>query len=155
MKNYEKALLYAYPALEEIIDAYDAVFLKRALSSYSSGRPAIEEAEALIGKIAEKDLYILIKLRLDRVLESFSSFERKHFSYKYFRDLPASAFGDFDVTSRSYFRRQHKLLQKFVRALDRAGLTEAWFDETCMATDLFPELLRRIAAREQREAGQS
>lgn len=74
MKNYEKELLYAYPALEEIIDAYDTVFLKRALSSYSSGRPAIEEAEALIGKIAEKDLYILIKLRLDRVLESFSSF---------------------------------------------------------------------------------
>lgn len=155
MKNYEKALLYAYPALEEIIDAYDAIFLKHALNSFSSGRSAMEEAEALIGKIAEKDLYVFIKLRLDRVLESFSPFEKKHFSYKYFRDLPPSAFDGFDVASRSYFRRQQRLLQKFARVLNREGLTEAWFDDACMTTDLFPELLRRIAARERKEKGQS
>ena len=81
MENYEKALLYAYPALEGVIDAFDAVFLKRALDSYASGRTALLEAERLIEKIAEKDLYISLKLKLDRILEKFTPYERKHFSY--------------------------------------------------------------------------
>ena len=140
MENYEKALLYAYPALEGVIDAFDAVFLKRALDSYASGRTALSEAERLIEKIAEKDLYISLKLKLDRILEKFTPYERKHFSYKYF-----------DAVSRAYYRRQQKLLLKFAKALERAGLTGEWFDRTCMKTDLFPELLRRIAARERSE----
>ena len=151
MENYEKALLYAYPALEGVIDAFDAVFLKRALDSYASGRTALLEAERLIEKIAEKDLYISLKLKLDRILEKFTPYERKHFSYKYFKDLPAEEYENFDAVSRAYFRRPQKLLLKFAKALERAGLTGEWFDRTCMKTDLFPELLRRIAARERSE----
>ena len=132
MENYEKALLYAYPALEGVIDAFDAVFLKRALDSYASGRTALS-------------------LKLDRILEKFTPYERKHFSYKYFKDLPAEEYENFDAVSRAYFRRQQKLLLKFAKALERAGLTGEWFDRTCMKTDLFPELLRRIAARERSE----
>lgn len=126
MENYEKALLYAYPALEGVIDAFDAVFLKRALDSYASGRTALSEAERLIEKIAEKDLYISLKLKLDRILEKFTPYERKHFSYKYFKDLPAEEYENFDAVSRAYFRRQQKLLLKFAKALERAGLTGEW-----------------------------
>ena len=99
MENYEKALLYAYPALEGVIDAFDAVFLKRALDSYASGRTALLEAERLIEKIAEKDLYISLKLKLDRILEKFTPYERKHFSYKYFKDLPAEEYENFDAVA--------------------------------------------------------
>ena len=120
MENYEKALLYAYPALEGVIDAFDAVFLKRALDSYASGRTALLEAERLIEKIAEKDLYISLKLKLDRILEKFTPYERKHFSYKYFKDLPAEEYENFDAVSRAYFRRQQKLLLKFAKALERS-----------------------------------
>lgn len=151
MENYEKALLYAYPALEGVIDAFDAVFLKRALDSYASGRTALSEAERLIEKIAEKDLYISLKLKLDRILEKFTPYERKHFSYKYFKDLPAEEYENFDAVSRGVFPPPAEAASEIRKGARTRGLTGEWFDRTCMKTDLFPELLRRIAARERSE----
>ena len=69
--------------------------------------------------------------------------------YKYFKRKSKKYFENFDFTSRSYFRKQVKIINKVAKSLELAGATDEWFKEHCLRMDFFKELLKRVIEHEK------
>lgn len=148
---YEKTVLYLYPMLESIISQIDGIVMKRALASFSDTSPCAEQAERIIKYIGIKDMLIALKLKTDKLLSSFTEDELKYFEYKYFRRKPKSYYEGFDTECRNYFRKQQRLLERFSRRLNSAGMTAEWFSPY-LEIPFVKDLSRRIFEREKKTA---
>lgn len=143
MDSYVKAVLYVYPKLENLIGQIDGVVYKKALGSFSDTSPCEAQAEKILALIGVKDMLIDLKLKSDEALEKFTAEEMKYFEYKYFRRKPKSCFEGFDVSGRSYFRRQKRLLELFEKRLSHRGIGEEELKKYA-EIDFFGELVRKL-----------
>ena len=148
---YEKTVLYLYPMLESIISQIDGIVLRRALASFSDTSPCVEQAERIIKYTEIKKLLIGLKIKTDKLLGTFTEDELKYFEYKYFRRKPKIYYEGFDTECRNYFRKQQRLLERFSRKLNSAGMTEVWFSPY-LEIPFVKDLSRRIAEREKKKA---
>ncbi len=146
---YTKVLLYAYPNIESLIDQIDELIEKKALSSMDSQQPCIEICNSVIGLIKEKDLYLDLMVTLDGIFENFTEEEMLCIEYKYFLVRDKVKFRDFDYTSKQYFRRQNKILEKIKRRLEKRGYDDNFFKEKYMPIKFINSLLRGVKEREK------
>lgn len=121
---YAKAILLAYPYLEDVATTIDAQVEKRCRLSFYSNKPCYDYAERIAKLISDKRRLLLLKEEIASVLSKMTEEEMALIGYKYFKNRPIDGF---DYKSRKYFRKQKKVLEKFVTLLDNAKLDEKTF----------------------------
>jgi hypothetical protein len=129
----------------------DDIVLRKALSSMSDFSPCEEQCAKIIELTEQKKIYIDFKLRADKVVESLSEYELDCLDYKYFKQKPKEYYNGFDVSSRSYFRKQIRIAKKVNSLMEKQGLNDKWFEKYCLKMSFFFELLRRVISAEKRD----
>ncbi len=145
---YAKSVLYAYTNLEAIMEQIDELVQKKALASMTDTSPCEWQCQRIIDYTAQKDVLIDLKIACDAVLKKFTEYELDCFDYKYFKVKPKQYFENVDTQSRTYFRRQVRLAEKFAERLERMGVTNYWFEQNCLKIEFFVELLKRVKEHE-------
>lgn len=146
---FAKTALYAYPNIMAITEQIDELVEKKALCSMNDFSPALEQFNKIADLTEQKKVMFALKLHLDDVIAKLTKEEIDCLEYKYFKRKNKKYFENFDFSSRSYFRRQVKLINKISKALEFAGATDAWFIKNCMCIDFFKELLKRVVELEK------
>ena len=146
---YAKAILYAYPHLEAVIEQIDELVERKALTSISDYAPCVEIAEKILSYTAQKDTLIRLKLFCEQALKSFKQYELDCIDYKYFKKKPKEYYQNFDYTSRTYFRRQTEIVKKFAKVMDKIGADNNWFEKECFKMDFFKDMFKRVIAHEK------
>ncbi len=125
MLNYAKTILTSYNQISGVITQIENVIERRARNSFYLRCDTARFAEQLIslGEI-RKDL-IELKYITDDILSMIKSEDKTLISYKYFGIVPEDK--NFDHTSRNYFRKQVKALERFANKLVSEGYDERWF----------------------------
>lgn len=146
---FAKTALYAYPNIMAIVEQIDELVEKKALFSMNDFSPAIEQFNKITELTEQKKVMFALKLYLDDILAKFTKDELDCLEYKYFKRKGKKYFENFDFTSRSYFRKQVKIIGKVSKSLELAGATDSWFIENCLSMDFFNELLKRVIEHEK------
>ena len=145
---YAKTILYSYSALSAVAEQIDELVEKKALASMTDFSSALSQCEKIISLTAQKDVLLFIAISVEKALEKFSVIEKQYFDYKYFRQRPRDFDWCFEPSSRAYFRAQIRLARKFAERLERAGITDDYFENECLKIDFFKELLKRTEEHE-------
>lgn len=151
--DYIKAILYAYPTLEQIGDAVGAAADNKALLSYRDPRTAEEVVADVLRELATKRAVEELFRIVNRLLGDCSAEERFLLEHKYFRRKSVlRTYEGFPVSwsRRSYFRKQDRLLKKAAAYFFRNGWTqERFLEET---NGLFLRVLERLEEERTRLA---
>ena len=146
---FAKTALYAYPNIMAITEQIDELVEKKALFSMNDFSPALEQFDKIVDLTEQKKVMFALKLFLDDAIKQFKKDELDCLEYKYFKRKSKKYFENFDFTSRSYFRKQVKIINKVSKSLELAGATDEWFKEHCLRMDFFKELLKRVIEHEK------
>lgn len=146
--RYTKTALYAYPNLQAIAEQIDELVEKKALSSMCNYTPALEQCEKIVDFTYQKDVLFALNIYVEEALKDISQLEMDCLEYKYFKRKEKEYFVGFDAESRGYFRRQIRIIKKLSEKLEKAGATDAWFEQNCLQMDFFKELLKRVIEHE-------
>lgn len=122
--TYAKAILIAYPYLNDAVEAIDRQIEKRCRLSFYSLKPCFTYADRISELISDKRHLLHLNEKVGKILSRFTEEERSLIEYKYFNNRPIDGF---DYKSRKYFRQQIKLLDKFIKMLDKSKITEEVF----------------------------
>ena len=159
MENYIKAVLYAYPYLQETTRAYQVHIRTQALFS-CDGRMQVEKlAEYLAEEILRKRRLLWVKETVEGVLATCNGWERAmvevlFFGRKCARKLLIEKYAEQDA-DLAYWRRcirgqyQQTLLQKVERRLQRAGLTEELFHKELLEIELLRKSFKYVLKKEE------
>ena len=157
MKNYVKAVLYAYPVLKTVEKEYNQHISNMALLSYRSDAPAEVVAERIVGQIVEKDDLLWLKEQTEKIMEQLSELERTLLAVKFFgkerklkRTLPKADGRKFPFSESKYFRMQMRLGEKMGAKLCSIGLTESEFEKRFAQMELFQLIFTYMQRRENR-----
>lgn len=125
MKNYAKTILSAYNQIAGMITQIENTITHRAKNSFYMRYDTVTLAEQLItlGEI-RKDL-IELKYIADEIFNKIKQEDAILLKYKYLGITPSDE--NFDHTSRNYFRKQIKALERFANKLTAGGYDEEWF----------------------------
>ena len=77
MENYVKAVLYAYPSLGKMEEAYKIHIRNMAVLSYREDIPAVAMAGKIVGEIAQKSKLVWLKALVERSVRRLSEEERE------------------------------------------------------------------------------
>ncbi|MBQ8684984.1 MAG: hypothetical protein IJ514_02285 [Clostridia bacterium] len=150
MKNYTKAVLYAYPLMKTIGEDYAEHIKNRAVLSYRSDRTAEEIALYLAEEILHKERLQWLKACVERVLGRLSAVERLLVEIRYFgrerkikkapvkEENKRTGFGEWSKSK--YFRRLRRLSEKAGAMLEAEGLTEERFEAEFAQDDFFKRI---------------
>ncbi len=152
--DYTKALLYAYPMLEELEASLEISVENKALLSYKSRAGALWDATKILEEISRKVRLEELKNLVSELLSLLTEEELYLLEYKYFRRKKVlfGRFGDFTLpfSERSYFRRQHELLSRLRGLFAARGWTEEALESYCKDLPLLPRIASEIGkGREQ------
>ncbi len=158
MKNYTKAVLYAYPILGDLERAYGEHIKNKAVLSYRHVAPCEGLVEYIAEQIGKKDKLTWLEGVLDGVVERLGETERALLQMRYFgkkgKAESEEACKRISAWSEStYFRRQRSLEKRVESMLKSAGLTEQVFDEWFAPMQAFRYVCGYLQRRESAKAG--
>lgn len=145
---YAKTILYAYPHLTALAEQIDELVEKRALASMTDYSPALEQFNKIIDLTEQKTILFKLEIVTDKILKKFTETELDYLDYKYFKRKAKEYYEGFDASSRTYFRRQIRLAERFALALEKQGITDKVFEEKCLSCEFFSALYKRVVERE-------
>lgn len=140
MENYVKAVLYAYPTLEKMEQAYTVHIRNMAVLSYRQDLPAVAMAGKIVGQILQKRKLAWLKALVEKSVRRLSD-EEKEIVARSFRWKKQS--GD-NTTKTKYRRLSKKLLDKLGKCMENAGLTYNAFQEEFATMELFQHIQSRL-----------
>lgn len=125
MEKYAKTILSSYNQISGIITQIENVIQRRAKNSFYLRCDTTQLANELLslGEI-RKDL-IELECIADDILSKIKPEDKTLILYKYMGVVPEDE--NFDHTSRNYFRKQIKALERFTNKLVSEGYDEEWF----------------------------
>ena len=125
MCYYGKTMLTCFKNIDSINKQIENLIIKKAKASFYGTRSALAVSQELIdlGEV-RLDLMELKQITLT-ALNKLKDEDKMLIKYKYFNILPKIE--NFDHTSRNYFRKQVKALDRFNKALLSLGYDEKWF----------------------------
>ena len=149
MKNYAKAIFYAYPFLENIGKEYDEHVRNRAVLSYRTDFSAERVALYLAKEIVEKQTLEWVKGAVDAIMQALDATERTFVAIRYFgkrRKIRRERVGGgaSALSERTYFRKQSKLADKLGAMLAQRGIDEKFFQEELMQIELFEKAYQYV-----------
>lgn len=145
---YAKTILYVYPNVESVIEQIDELVEKKAITSMNDYSPCLSQCEKITELTRQKREFIYLKNVLDRVLERLSEEEKVYLEYKYFKRKNKRDLGDYDFTSRNYFRKQIKLARKIANSLEKKGFDDAYFEKNLLCVEFMNEFCKRVEEQE-------
>ena len=77
MENYVKAVLYAYPTLEKMEQAYTVHIRNMAVLSYRQDLPAVAMAGKIVGQILQKRKLAWLKALVEKSVRRLSDEEKE------------------------------------------------------------------------------
>ena len=127
MKFVGKTILSCYNSIDKIIVQIENVIRKKASNSVFDFSSTEKQAEKILQLVEiRKDLFEL-KIICEKAFSKLSEFDKTLIRYKYFKILPDDE--NFDLKSRTYFRKQIKALDSFNKILISLGYDEYWFNK--------------------------
>lgn len=149
MKQFIKAVLYAYPLMKTVERDYADHIRNKAVLSYRSDKSAESVALYLAGEILEKRDLEWVKGCVEQTLAKLSDVERTLVEIRYFgkerkikSPLKNAGNGAFEAWSkRKYFRVQSRLGEKVGAMLEAQGVSEELFEKRLKNTDIFQRVL--------------
>ncbi len=162
MKNYVKAILYAYPLLATVEQDYEVHIRNRALLSYDNGKSAVAVATYLAGEILEMRRLEWLKARVGEVLQGLTDVERTLVAIRYFgkkkrlksllkKPREGNPLRSPVWTERTYFRRQQRLGEKLCGLFALSGITEEVFLREFLKISLFNKIYRGVEEGKDRK----
>ena len=125
MSYHGKTMLSCYNALDCVAKQIENIIRSKVKNSFYNFSPAFEQADKIL-QLTEIRLDLLeLKEITKRALDELSETDRILICYKYFGIVPEDK--DFDLTSRNYFRKQNKAIERFDLKLKSKGFDEEWF----------------------------
>lgn len=125
-------MLYAYPILRELEEAYGAHIKNKAVLSYKYFAPCEGLVEYIASEVTKRDKLMWLESVLNGVVDKLDETERALLRLRYFRkrkDLPTENVKNKKWSESTYFRMQNRLVKRVENLLKREGLTEQVFDE--------------------------
>ncbi len=153
MKNYVKAVLYAYPLLATVEEDYETHLKNKALLSYE--KSAEEVATCLASEILEMRRLEWLKAKVGEALGRLTDVERTLVSIRYFgktkrikalfeKPREENALRRRIWTERTYFRKQQRLGEKLGGLLRLVGVSEEVFLKELLPIALLGKIYRGI-----------
>lgn len=122
---YGKAMLTSYKNLDSVIKQIENLIVKKAKGSFYNLGSTVTLSNELI-TLGEVRLDLIeLKEVIEETLSKINEEDRVLLEYKYFKIIPNIE--NFDHTSRNYFRKQVKAINRFNLKLQSLGYTEEWF----------------------------
>ncbi len=151
--DYVKVLLYAYPKLNMLADAFSAGAEIKALLSFRCNQ-TIHCAEKISERILNSEKLRGLECAMDEMLSRLNEEELYLLEYKYFR-RKSELNGRFAQTAlriseREYYRRQNALLKKVTFLLLSRGITKEDYLEEYHSIPPFPRVLRAVQEGRER-----
>ncbi len=146
MSYYEKTILTCYTSLSSMIEQIENVIKKRARNSFYDFQSTEIIANKILALCNVRFDLIDLKQRTESCLEKLNEEDRTLIEYKYFQILPKDE--NFDHTSRNYFRKQIRALDRFSKILTSQGITKEWFDNKYMKISYISSLYNKIVKEE-------
>ena len=122
--DYAIILLSAYPNLDNVIKVEGENYLRRCLNSAYFMAPTEKVACSILSVYETKEKLIVLKNKLDLLFSRLDDEEKALIFLKYAGVQPKEKF---KFSSRTYFRKQIKLLEKVKEYLGYLNLTEDVF----------------------------
>ncbi len=122
---YGKAMLTSYNNLDSVIKQIENLIIKKAKASFYNLNSTLALSNELISLGEVRLDLIELKEVIDETLSKLNEEDRVLLEYKYFNVVPNIE--NFDHTSRNYFRKQIKAINRFNLKLQSLGYTENWF----------------------------
>lgn len=132
LKDFTKAVLYTYPILGDLEEAYGAHIKNKAVLSYKYFAPCEGLVEYIASEVEKREKLMWLQRIMDGVVDKLDETERTLLHLRYFRkrkDLKTENVKRGKWSESTYFRMQKRLIQRVENMLKRAGLTEQVFDE--------------------------
>ena len=164
MKNYTKAVLYAYPLMKNIEADYAQHIENCALLSYRSARSAEENILYIANEIIKKQNFAWLKACVERVLDKLSLVERTLIAIRYFgkeRNIKRTTLGaekesGYGQWSDSkYFRRLRRISDKVGMMLEREGVSEEIFLRDFADDELFQKIYKFVCEKKDNSLSKS
>ncbi len=159
MINYVKAVLYAYPLLGEMSEAYDVHIKNKAVLSYRDSTPTVELAEYIVSEIIDKRKIQWLKSTLDKLLNGLNEKQKELVALRYFnkkQKTPAlTKQAGQAFVARNYIKKQKRLTDKLLKMLVKEGLTKEVFDSHFAKMEIFQTIAKFLASRKSREISSS
>jgi len=155
MKNYTKAVLYAYPLLKNIGEEYAIHIQNCAVLSYRNQRSAEDTATYIAGEILRKRNLEWLKNCVERTLDKLLPIERTLVQIRYFgkeRKIKkatsacerSASYGRW--SDSKYFRRLRRISEKVGLMLEREGLSEEIFLRDFVHDELFEKIYQFVCS---------
>ncbi len=130
MKFYVKTILSCFIALDSVIEQIENIIKKKARNSFYEYEGAERLANEVLALCEVRYDLIDLKEKTANSLNKLSEYDKILIAYKYFGILPEDK--NFDLTSRNYFRKQIRAIEKFSKLLENEGMTYEHFTKTYM-----------------------
>ena len=142
MFYYEKTMLSAYVLLQNYIEQLENIIKKRIKNSFYE----YEDTISLTNKIlalsdARQDLFLL-KECTEIAFNKLNKEDKILIFYKYLGIKPDDE--NFDHTSRNYFRKQVRAVERFSKILQNLGFTEKWFNNNFMQISFIQNIYKKV-----------
>lgn len=134
---YEKATLSAYDKIEEVLNGFNAVFEKKALTPYSRSKTALAQIEELIELMQKKDELIEFYATITEAIDALKPDHRRILGEKY----GFIGSGVTDPLNRNYFRKTLLATKNFAKAMENFGFTPEKYEEIAKKFCFFDEIL--------------
>ena len=120
-----EGILYYYPRIDKRIENITNVINHLAFN-VSFNEKAKDMANRIMSLIWKKIKLQELKELLDGIFFDYDYDDKVYFEYKYFKTCTKSQMNrmGIDTDSRTYFRKQNKLLKKYFSDLERYGIDE-------------------------------
>ncbi len=146
MSYYQKTILTCYNSLSSMIEQIENVIKKRARNSFYDFQSAEIIANKILALCNVRFDLIDLKEKTENCLGKLNEEDRTLIEYKYFQIIPDDE--NFDHTSRNYFRKQIRALNRFSKILLSQGITEEWFIDKYMKISFISSLYNKVIKEE-------
>lgn len=146
---YAKCILYAYPHLLALAEQIDELVEKKALASMTDYTPCLFQCENIIDLTNQKARIFQLYNFVNELLAKLTEEELCLLDYKYFKNALGKDVSNLDFTSRSYFRKQVKIAEKFADKFFTNYINCKSFEQKYLSMDFFKEMLNRVKDMDQ------
>ncbi len=130
MKYYVKTILSCFIALDSVIEQIENVIRKKAKNSFYEYESAERLTNTVLSLCNIRYDLIDLKEKTANSLNKLSEEDKILIAYKYFGIHPEDE--NFDHTSRNYFRKQIRAIERFSKILEKEGMGFEQFQRTYM-----------------------
>lgn len=145
---YAKAMLYAYPYVDSMIQRMDEKIMNKALGSMFDTSPSEEQCAKVVVLLGQKEDLKYLKHVIERMIMKFPLSDFDYFDYRYFKIRPKEYYKDKIKIDRTYYRKQDRLIKKFCSIFCAIGGDDKWFEEKFLSIKYIKNLYNKLLERE-------